>query len=136
MKTKNAILTDIWQIISAGAIGALSGGVYKNTRPTDSELEDCVIRSVSGNTAKFLQNGALYVQIFYKDIFVNNINTEDTANGQTIEQLLIDLSEELLALSAYSFEIQSRETYTEAVQDVKILQHYAILKMNFLITYD
>ena len=55
MKTVNEILTDIYKIIKASPIDALNGGVYKNTRPTGSTLEDCVISLISGVKAKFVQ---------------------------------------------------------------------------------
>lgn len=134
MKTQNIILTDIWKIIKASPINNLNGEVYKKTRPTDSELEDCVISLIGGGNAKFLQSSALYVKIFYKDIFFNNSFFEDDQNGQVKEQLLYDLSETLLKTSGYSFDIESRETYTEAVREIN--QHYAILKMNFQLTKD
>lgn len=133
MKTSNQILTDFWNVVSGvTAIAALNGGIYKNTRPTASTLEDTVISLISGTGRKFLQDGALYVKIFYNDIFANNTYYEDTTNGNTKEGLLITLSETLLKNTSYSFDITSREVYTEAVEGFH--QHYAILKMNFQVT--
>lgn len=132
MKTQNEILTDFWHVIAASPINDLSGGIYKKIRPTDSELEDCVFHVISGTNAKFLQDGALYVKIFYKDINNNNTYSEDALNGQVKEQLLLDLSEAFLRMNDYSFYVQSRETYTEAVEEIH--QHYAILKINFKTT--
>lgn len=133
MKTTNEILSDIWKVVSAdSAIAGLSGGIYKKTRPTDSNLVDCVIHLIPGTAAKFLTDGAIYVKLFYKDINTNNSYFEDTAFGQVLEQMLIDLSGILLKTEGYAFEIQTREHYTEAVEDIH--QHYAILKMNFQIT--
>lgn len=130
MKTTNEILTDVWDIVNAdAAITALSGGVYKKTRPTDSELVDCVISLISGRNAKFITDGAIYVKLFYNDIFANNTWYEDMAQGQQLEQLLINLADTLLDTPGYSFDVQTREHYTEAIEDIH--QHYAILKMNF-----
>ena len=134
MKKVNEILTDIYKIIKASPIDALNGGVYKNTRPTGSTLEDCVISLISGVKAKFVQDGSLIVKIFYNDIEGNNTYNQDELNGQAKEQLLIDLSNTLLNTNGYSFLIQSRETYIEKVLDDDIKQHYAVLKMNFLLT--
>ena len=64
--------------------------------------------------------------------FMNNTWYEDTLNGSAKELLLWNLSEELLKMPGYSFEVESRELYTEGVQEIN--QHYAILKINFLIT--
>lgn len=133
MKTQNSILTDIWDIIKASPIDALNGGIYKVIRPTDSTFEDCIIHLINGITGKFLQDGALFVKIFYLDLNINNTYYEDTKRGGELEQLLIDLSQTLLSTNGYSFEVSSRETYTEAVQG-DIWQHYAILKMNFKLT--
>lgn len=133
MKTTNEILTDMWDIVTADtAIAGLSGGIYKKTRPTDSILNDCVISLISGIDAKFLNNGAIYVKIFYNDIFAGNTYYEDMVLGQQLEQMLIDLSETFLKTNGYSFDVQSREHYTEPVQDAN--QHYVILKMNFQLT--
>lgn len=131
MKTQNEILTDIFTIIKNSPINALNGGIYKKQRPTDSNLEDCVISLISGVNGKFLQNAGLYVKIFYPDRELNNTYSEDLLNGQAKEKLLFDLSEVLLKTPGYSFDIQSRETYTEKVIDDTIHQHYAVLKINF-----
>jgi len=132
MKTTNDVLSDVYKVIVTTPINDLSGGIYKKTRPTDSELEDCVVSLISGVSAKFLTNGGLYVKIFYKDLFSNNTWYEDTLNGSAKEILLWNLSEGLLRMEGYSFEVQSRELYTESVEEIH--QHFAILKINFLIT--
>lgn len=130
MKTTNEILTDIVNVVLAdSAIVGLSGEVYKKTRPTDSELNDTVIHLIPGTSAKLLADGAIYIKIFYLDINTNNSFFEDTAFGQQLEQILINLSETLLKTPGYSFQVQTREHYTEAVEEIH--QHYAILKMNF-----
>lgn len=134
MKTKNEILTDIYKIIVASPINDLAGGIYKNTRPTVSVLEDCIISLISGVRGKFLQDAALYIKIFYNDIESRNTYSENELRGQAAEQLLINLSETLLNTKGYSFDVMSRETYTEKVLDDDIKQHFAILKINFLLT--
>jgi len=133
MKTQNETLTDIFQIISTSPVSSeITGEAYKKVRPNDSELEDCVISLISGNNAKFLQDGAIYVKIFYKDIFDGNTYRENATRNQILEGLLWDLSEILLHLNDYSFEVQSREIYSENVAE--IWQHFVILKMNFKLT--
>jgi len=131
MKTTNQILTDVWTIVTASPINALSGGVFKKTRPTASVLEDCVISLISGTSAKFVQDGAIYIKIFYADIFLNNSWLEDSLNGAAKETLLYNLSQVLLTTKDYFFMVESREIYTEAVPEIH--QHFAILKMNFKI---
>jgi len=133
MKTQNEILTDIYKIIKDSPINDLNGGIYKKTRKTASILEDCVISLISGVNGKFLQDAGLYVKIFYNDLEENNTFSEDDLKGQQMELLLFNLSETLLKTNGYSFDIQSRETYTEKVLDDAIKQHYAILKINFKI---
>jgi hypothetical protein len=133
MITTNEILTTVFSAIKAiPALDNLTGGIYKKTRPTDSVLEDIVISNIAGTGKKFLQDGALYVKIFYKDFFINNTYYEDSVNGQAKEALLISLSETLLKNTSYSFDIRSREVYTEAVEELH--QHYAILKINYQLT--
>lgn len=132
MKTRNDILSDIYKIIKASPIDALNGGIYKTTRPTDSILNDCVFSLISGQTGKFLQNGGIYVKIFYPDLFINNSWIEDFSTGSQFETLLFNLSKTLLNTNGYSFDIQSREIYTEPLQETN--EHYAILRINFLST--
>lgn len=133
MKTQNEILTDFIQVVKNSPINALNGGIYKKTRPTDSILEDCVLSLISGINGKFLQDAGLYVKIFFNDIYFNKTNTyiEDSLNGQKLEGLLIDLSEDFLKLPGYSFNVMTRETYIEKILDDTINQHFAILKINF-----
>lgn len=133
MKTTNEVLTDMYDIITTLWTGkGLSGSIYKKTRPSDSKLEDTIIHLIAGNNAKFVTDGALYVKIFYADI--NQLNTyfEDSVRGQYMENLLITLSEALVNTTGYFFHIESRETYTEKVEEYSG-EHYAILKMNFQI---
>lgn len=131
MKTQNEILTDMYKIIKDSPINDLNGGIYKKTRRAASILEDCVISLINGTNAKFLQVAGLYVKIFYNDLEENSTYSEDDLNGQSKELLLFNLSERLLKMTGYSFQVESRETYTEPVLDDKINQHYAILKINF-----
>lgn len=134
MKTQNEILTDIVKVIEDSPINDLNGDIYKKTRKTDSNLEDCVISLISGINGKFLQDAGLYVKIFYPDLKnTDQTYSEDTLNGQAKETLLFNLSNTLLKMNGYSFDIQSRETYTEKVLNDSVKQHYAILKINFKI---
>lgn len=133
MKTTNQILNDIYAIVVAAfSTSNLTGGIYKKTRPTASELEDTVIGLISGNKAKFVSDGAIYIKTFYNNIFINNTYYEDMERGQYIESLLIALSETLVNTTGYFFEIQSREIYPEKVEEFE--QYYVILKINFKIT--
>ena len=127
--TNNEILTAICTFIANTPILALDGGIYKNVRPAGSILEDCVVSLISDVNGKFIQDSALYVKIFYKDIRHTSTYEPDSANGQTKERLLLNLSDSLIGMTDYTFYIESREVYSEAVQDIQ--QHYAILKMNF-----
>lgn len=129
MKTINKILSDIYVIINASPIAALNGGIYKKIRPTGSELEDCIINVIPGTVRKFSQNGALYLKIYYLDLYQNNTYFEDTARGEQLEQLLLDLSEILLKNNTYVFDVQSRQIDNESI--VELHQHLVILKMNF-----
>lgn len=131
MKTQNDILTGIIDLLVASPINDLNGGIYKKTRPTGSDLEDCVITLIAGTNAKFLQSAGLYIKIFYNDINQVNSYFEDSKRGGELEKLLFDFSDVLLKNNEYSFQIETRETYTEKVLEEHINQHYALLKINF-----
>lgn len=136
MKTTNDILSDVYKIIKSSSIDALNGGIYKGTRPTESKLQDCVVSLISGTTAKFLQNGALYVKLFYSDIesqFSTGEKTysEDFSVASQMETLLYNLSNTLLNTNGYSFDIESRDIHTEQIEETN--EHYAVLIINFKI---
>ncbi len=133
MITQNEILGDIYELVNSSPIALLNGEIYLKTRPTDRVTqEDCVISLLPGLSGKFLQDGFLTIKIFYNDINKENTYFEDTARGQILEQLLIDFSYVLLKNNKYSFEISSRQSYTNKV--IEYHQHYAILKINILST--
>jgi hypothetical protein len=129
LKTKNEILTDVISVINSTHILALNGDIYKKIRKTDSKLEDCVLNVIPGVIGKFIQDGALYVKIFYNDISIDNSFYENTLRSQYMETLLYDLSESLLKNNTYSFDVMSRDISTESVEEIH--QHFAILKINF-----
>jgi hypothetical protein len=129
MKTKNEIIKQIITIINTTPIKDLNGSVTSETRITDSVLNDCVVAIIASTTDKFIRYGALTVKIFYQDIVLNNTYFEDLTTGANLETLLYNLSTILLITHGYSFDVNSRELYTEKVQDKK--EHFAILKINF-----
>jgi len=129
LKTKNEILTDVISVINSTPILALNGDIYKKIRKTDSKLEDCVLNVIPGVIGKFIQDGALYVKIFYNDISIDNSFYENTLRSQYMETLLYDLSESLLKNNTYSFDVMSRDISNESVEEIH--QHFAILKINF-----
>ena len=132
MKTQNDILTALYLAAKASPIDGLNGGIYKRIRPTDSELEDCVINTIGGVNGQFLQDGAILIKIFYNDVKENNTYFENTLRGGELEAMLLEFSNVLLKNNGFlSFDIRSRQTYTEKFLEMN--QHYAILRMNFKI---
>lgn len=125
MITQNEILTEVYNRCTFD----ISGSVYKVIRPTDSETEDCVLNVLSGGVTKFEQDGQLSVKLYSFDLFINNSYYQDTSRTSEFESMLFDFSNELISDSFISFEVESREIYTEKLQDTN--QHYTILKMNF-----
>jgi hypothetical protein len=132
MKTQNEILTEVYSLAVSSEINSLSGGIYKRIRPTDSKLEDCVIHIISGTYGKLLQDGALYIKIFYKDINANNTFFEDSARGQILEKMLFDFSQLLFKIPGTSFYKETREFVIEPDLDTK--EHYVSMKINFKVT--
>lgn len=131
MMTENEILTHVYKKAIISPIQALSGQVYKKTRPTDSKAVDCIISLISGITGKQLQNGSIQVKIFYPKIEINNTYVEDTVTGQALEKILYDFSNVLIADTVISFDEDSREIYSVEVQESK--EYFVIMKMNYLI---
>lgn len=125
MITQNEILTHVYNKCTFD----ISGSVYKVIRPTDSDKEDCVLNVLSGGVTKFEQDGQLSVKLYSFDLFVNNSYYQDTSRTSEFESMLFDFSNELISDSFISFDVESREIYTEKLQDTN--QHYTILKINF-----
>lgn len=129
MERYSELLTQIYNITKTEIDLYITGEVYKKVRPVSSPLEDCVISIINGMTAKFVQNGAVYIKIFYKDILSNNTYFEDTTKSAIFETLLFNLSNKLINQNFIVFDIRSRELYSEPVD--KTNEHYYILKLNF-----
>lgn len=130
MKTINELLTDVYHVVQASLIASLDGEIYKNdARPPKSEKEDCVIRVIAGTTGKHTQIHALSVALFYKAHKAGDVITEDSTRGQALHRLLLDLCDELNSMQGYVFALDSREVYSEKIQNVD--QYYAILRINF-----
>lgn len=129
MKTHNEILTAVYNLVKTTSINNLSGEIYKNTRPTDSKLDDCVISVKMGVSGKIIQDGLLTVSLFYLDILQGNSFTEDTLKSHSMELLLQSLSALLLKMNGYAFYPDTREIHVNAIPEIR--QHYAILKINF-----
>lgn len=129
VKTSNEILTDVYNVINTYISSLISGAIYKNVRNHQSELEDCVISLISGNSGKFIQTGSISIKIFFPDVFVNDMYVQDTSRGQEIEGYLIQISDLLKAMNDYSFRLSSRTISISKVEDVN--QHFVILRFDF-----
>lgn len=130
MKTQNDILDDVYGLLKLSPISTTySCPIYKQTRPAGSLAKDCVFHTILGVNSKFYRMGVLTVRIYYPDINNGSTYYEDTITGELLEQALIDFSGVLVNKSGYHFEIESRETFTEAVEEIH--QHCALLKIKF-----
>lgn len=132
MRTSYQILTDVYNIANTAIKPLISGEIYKNIIPYTDSLENCVVSLISGQIDKFIQDGALYVKIFYNDILQGSVYYDDIVRGGELEAILYSFSDQLKTLNGYSFEYDKREIYTDEFHDKH--QHYAILKMNFKLT--
>ena len=134
MKTTNDVLTDLYKVVSNYTpILSLDGGIFKQTRPNNSTKEDCIIATIAGVGAKFVQDGAVSIRIYYADLLQADTHIENTARATALERILVDLSEVLLSNMEYCFDIRTRAIYTGDVPEIH--QHYAILKLNYKLTY-
>jgi len=129
MERYSTLLTYIWNLTKTEIQSEITGNVYKKVRPVSSQVEDCVISIINGFTAKFVQNGAVYIKIFYKDVLSENTYFEDTEKSAVFETILFNLSNKLLVQNFIVFDIKSREIYSEPVNETN--EHYCILKLNF-----
>lgn len=129
MKSKNEILTAVMK--EAQAFLTIGGHVYKQTRPTGNTSEDCVVSLMADAAGKFVQNGRLYVKIFYRNLFIRNTWYEDMTRGQQLEQMLENFSNHLVLKSIIHLDLQSRRIRTVPMPPDTTQEHYALLQIDY-----
>jgi hypothetical protein len=129
MKSKNEILTAVMK--EAQAFLTIGGNVYKQTRPTGSTSEDCVVSLMAEAAGKFVQNGRLYVKIFYPNLYVGNTWYENMPRGQQLEQQLENFSNHLAQKSIVHMNTQSRRIRTVPMPPDTTQEHYALLQIDY-----
>lgn len=93
MKTAIDIKDDVWALISKSELAkAITGGVYKNNRPTNSTKEDVVI-SIIASSGVQVQQAMLNVNVYVADIKRGADFVEDSARLRTLCDLSLRLLE-------------------------------------------
>lgn len=76
MTTPYDAIDILWARMNSDLKGSISGGVYKLSRPLNSDKEDIVINSITLNAAQ-LQEGVLNVNIHVPNLSINVNGVQD-----------------------------------------------------------
>ncbi|MDQ6482333.1 hypothetical protein [Dyadobacter sp. LHD-138] len=97
MKTVLDMGVEVYKLVNVPVLtNTISGGIYRNTRPADSDREDIVVNTVTlGDGTR--QHGIANINIYAKDICVarSNILLADTSRLKTLTELVKPLVEEI-----------------------------------------
>lgn len=119
----------LYSKVKENLASVIGGGFYKrDTRPFDSNNEDCVVALITG-TADQIQEGAVVVNIYVPDIKAKNGQFyKNTARCKTLEQSLVGLPELLNIGNEVRFE---KSGMIMTIEEPNINQHFVSLKMRF-----
>lgn len=97
----------VYRLIAGSSLpNLISGKVYKDTRPANSELEDISISVLAGDAAQ-IQEFVLNVNLFVPDIDRGNEHVENTGRLRTLASECISLMEHKI-VDRFWFKLESQ----------------------------
>lgn len=127
-KTGGQVLNDVFALIrESGLADFVSGSLYKNSRPLDSQLEDIVVSFKVGLDGQF-QEGALTINIYVPDIDNGSgVKVMDSGRCTAIEAKANEVIPQYVS-SEYLFSLGNMiQTYREE----EIGQHFVSVDLRF-----
>lgn len=121
----------VYQKLKSGALpGVISGGLYKQTRPTNSESEDVVINSLPINSEQ-LQEGVLNVNIHVPNLVISVNGIQDTsqpdfARLKTLTALAVAELTDVWGDEAH-YTVQQQALFSED----EFKDHYSNIRLEF-----
>lgn len=132
MKSKNTILTALYHE-AVSYFTTITGSVYKQTRPTNSTAEDCIISIIEGGVDKFTQYGRVFIKIYYADLFINDTYEEDLNRGSVLQTQMFEFSEYILTRNIQvAIQVNSRRVSTVPMPPDTTKEHYVLLTFDYL----
>ena len=129
MKTTLDVVDILYNRLLVGGIVSVSGGIYKQTRPIGSTVEDVVVNSLPITNTQ-LQQCIANVNVFVPDkkVTVNGIgdNMADTARLNTLAKIIINLLDDVWT-DDYHFWVQQQTL----LNDEESKQHYLNIRIEF-----
>lgn len=130
MKTTLEIIDILYQVLNVADVkAAITGGVYKASRPMNSKAIDVVIGCLPTNNLQ-LQTAVANVNIHVPNLTINVGGVQDTsqpdfAKLRTLSALVISKLEG--GTSTHWFEVQQQNIFAE--HDLR--EHYSNIRVNF-----
>lgn len=127
-KTGSQIETDIYKLIKSSVLAtAITGKVYRGeTRPQDSQLEDCVVIFITALDGKN-QMGTVSINVYVADSFYGETFVRNSKRCTELE-IVCQTFVESLPTNNYLFSLGNMiQTFDEA----DINQHFINVKLNF-----
>lgn len=110
MKSDIEIKDILFGIINGSKLhNAVSGKLYKNKRPTNSDKEDIIISVLDGLNGQ-IQNSIINVNIYVQDITRDNDKIENEPRIRLLSKLAYELLEDY-AEGDYQFSIEKQKCF-------------------------
>lgn len=127
-KTGGQVLNDVFKLLQeSGLADFVSGSLYKNSRPFNSQLEDIVVSFKTGLDGQF-QDGALTVNIYVPDIDNGSgVKVMDSGRCTEIEVKACEIIKPFTS-SEYLFSLGS---IIQTFEEPDIGQHFVSIDLRF-----
>lgn len=125
----------IWQTLHGSSLAsAVSGGIYKLSRPVNSIKEDVVINSITLNSDQ-LQEGVLNVNIHVPNLSLSIDGVVDNSQPnfsrlKTLTSIAVGILTDVWAVDGnYNFNVQEPGN---PIEEPDINQHYSNIRIEFI----
>lgn len=127
-KTGGQVLDDVYRLLKeSGITGFVSGSLYKNSRPFDSQLEDIVVSFKTGLDGQF-QDGAVTINIYVPDI--DNGSGCKVINSARCTEIEVMANEAIKPFTSSEY-LFSLGNMIQTFEEPEIKQHFVSVDLRF-----
>lgn len=126
--------TLLYQVLIASSVAsAITGGIYKNERPDNSDLEDIVINTIDLGQEYIPQTGTSNVNIHVKDLDVIIGGVQQKKSNSARLKTLSDLIVSTLRNHVFTGVGMTTIEWQAVIAEPEISQHYSNIRIKWLI---
>ncbi len=130
MRTTFDAVDIVWKKLNTSLSGTITGGVFKYSRPFNSQLEDVVINSLPINEGS-IQNCILNINCFVQNIpaKINGVQNDNIPNSRRLSTIAAFVVSELAEISGddFYFFVSSQAM----LQNEGANEHYINIRLDF-----